>query len=93
MTFFLMLMQMLPGIVGLIKQVETIIPGQGQGPARLNVLLNTVNAAAASAPEVAAAIGNHDLNAAVATIANATVNTLNAAGVFPHAGQPAATQT
>ena len=76
-----MLMQILLSIVSLVKQAETTI-GPGHGPAKLNLVLNTVNAAAAAAPAVARAIEGHDLNGAVTSIVNATVNVLNSAGVL-----------
>lgn len=82
MNFFKLLMQLIPVIVQLVQQVETALPGKGQGAQKLNLVLNTVNAAAQAAPEVASAIQGHDLNAAVTGIVNATVSTLNAAGAL-----------
>ncbi len=82
MQFFLTLVQMIPAIVQLVQQVEVAIPQKGQGPAKLNLVVNTVAAAAAAAPQVAASIGAHDLNSAVANIVNATVATLNAANAL-----------
>lgn len=80
---FLMILQMIPAIIGIVKQVEAAIPGVGQGPTKLNLVLNTVNAAAQAIPEVKAAFNpNDDLNGTVTSIANAAVSTLNAAGVF-----------
>lgn len=76
------IMQMLPGILALIQQVENMIPGTGNGKKKLDVVLSTVNAAAQSVPEVATALQNHDLNATVTAVATASVTSLKAAGVF-----------
>lgn len=82
MGFFLVLIKMLPAIIEVIKKVEEVIPEKGKGPMKLDLILNTVNAAANASPEIAASVEGHDLNGALTSMVNATVNTLNAAGVF-----------
>lgn len=89
MSFFILLMQMIPSIIGIVKQVETAIPGAGHGPQKLDLVLNTVNTAAMASQPVATAIQGHDLNGAITGIVNATVATMNATGAFNKA--PAAT--
>lgn len=83
MKFFLMMLQMIPAIIALVRQIETVMPGKGLGPAKLDLVLNTVGAAAQGSSEVAAALEGKDMKAAVTGIVNTTVSTLNAAGVFP----------
>jgi hypothetical protein len=82
MDKLLAILKLIPTIVGLVQVAETMIPGKGQGPAKLNLVLNTVNAAAQTAPDVVNAISAKDMNAAVTAIATAAVVSLNAAGVF-----------
>lgn len=82
MKFFLMFMQMAPSIIGIVKQVEDLVPAKGKGKEKLDLVLNTVNTAAAGSAEVAAAVEGHDLQGAVTSLVNATVATANAAGVF-----------
>lgn len=88
MQKFLMLLQMIPAIIAIVKQVEQAIPGQGRGKEKLDVVLNTVNAAAAASPQVVSSIENKDMAGAVTGITNAVVATLNAAGALK---QPAET--
>ena len=87
MGFFLVLMEILPSLIGLVKQAETTI-GTGNGPAKLNLVLNTVNAAVSAVPVVAKTIEGHDLNGAVTSIVNATVNVLNSAGLLKTTAPP-----
>lgn len=82
MGFFLVLIKMLPAIIEVIKKVEEVIPDKGKGPMKLDLVLNTVNAAANASPEIAASIEGHDLDGALTSMVNATVSTLNNAGVF-----------
>lgn len=88
MNFFLMIVQMIPAIIRTVKEVETILPGQGKGAHKLNLVLNTVNAAAQASPAVVNAIGSHDLGAAVTSVINAAVATLNAAGAMSAPATP-----
>ena len=81
-TKFLTIVQMIPAIIGLVKQVETAIPGSGQGKHKLDVVLNTVNTAATAVPEIQQQFKEGELNGIVTSITNATVATLNTAGVF-----------
>lgn len=82
MKMFFFILQMIPSIIALVRQVETVMPGKGLGPVKLDLVLNTVNAAAQGSSEVAAALEGKDLNAIVTGVVNTTVSTLNAAGVF-----------
>ena len=82
MGAFLAILQMIPSIIGIVKHIETVIPGKGQGSAKLSLVLNTVNAAAQASPDVAKALAGHDLNATVSAIVSTTVATMNAAGLF-----------
>ena len=77
-----MFLQMAPALIGMVRQIETVLPGPKQGNAKLALVLNTVQTAAQGSTEVASAIEGRDLNAAVTGVVNATVATLNAAGVF-----------
>lgn len=82
MSFFLMLMQLIPSIIKIVREIEAAIPAKGKGAEKLDLVLNTVNAAAEGATDVAKAVGSRDLNGAVTKIVNATVSTMNATGAF-----------
>jgi len=82
-----MILQMLPTIIDLVRQVETLIPGPKQEAKKLNFVLTTVNAAAAAAPEAQAALAGHDLSALVTSVVNPTVSALNDVGVFKKSAQ------
>jgi len=82
MGFFLLLAQLTPAIIDLIKAIEKAIPGKGHGPAKLDLVLKTVDTAVAAAPETAQVVAGHNLKSAVTAIVNATVETLNGTGVF-----------
>lgn len=89
MKFFVMFLKMAPAIIGLVKQVEDIIPGAGQGKQKLDLVLKTVNTGVAASADVAAAVDGHDINAVVTSLVNGTVSTMKAAGVFVPAPVPA----
>jgi hypothetical protein len=82
MQYFFLILQLIPSIFALIRQVEIAIPQPGQGPAKLNMVLAGVQAAAADVPEIANVVKEHDWVAAITRITNAAVSALNAAGVF-----------
>ncbi len=82
MSFFLALLKMIPAIIEIIKKIEEAIPESGKGPAKLDLVLKTVDAAAKAAPEIAATVQGRDLNGAITSIVSAVVGTFNAAGVF-----------
>jgi hypothetical protein len=82
MGFFLLLAQLAPAIIELVKAIEKAIPGKGHGPAKLDLVLKTIDTATAATPETAKVIAGHNLKTAVVSIVNATVETLNATGVF-----------
>lgn len=82
MKFFLLLLQMIPAIIGIVRQIETAIPAKGKGAAKLDLVLKTVNTAAQASSETVAAIQGNDLNSAVTSIVNATVATMNNVGAF-----------
>lgn len=89
MGFFLMLLQMIPAIIGIVKQVENVIPGKGKGSAKLDMVLKTVDVAAKSSPQIITSVGNHDLKGAVTGIVNTVVETMNATGAFiPPTAEP-----
>lgn len=81
---FFAILKLAPAIIGMVHGVETALPGKGLGAHKLNLILDTVSAAAAAAPEIHDAISLGDLQAVTTTITNGTVATLNAAGVFSH---------
>jgi len=82
METFLNLLKLIPVIISVVLQVEAAIPGKGHGPKKLNLVLNTVQAAAQSTPDVQKTFSQGDLNKATTDIVNATVASLNEAGVF-----------
>lgn len=88
MKFFLLLLQIIPSIIAIVKQVELAIPGTGKGAQRLEVVLNTVHTAASAAPEVMEAIEGRNLDQAVTGMVNGVVKTLNAAGALKPQPQP-----
>ncbi len=74
-----MILQMIPAVIGIVKQVEDAIPGQGKGKQKLDLVLNTVNTAATASPAIVDALKGHDVPTTVTSIVNATVATMNAA--------------
>jgi hypothetical protein len=75
----LKILAMIPSIIGAVKQAEDTITGPGQGPHKLNLVLNTVNAAVAAVPEVQQDLASHDLNGTVTAIVAGAVSAINAA--------------
>lgn len=82
MQFFIMLMQLIPSIIKIVREIEAAIPGKGQGAAKLDLVLNTVNAAAEGSAEVANVIKGNDLIGRVTKIVNLAVSTFNMTGAF-----------
>lgn len=82
MDRFILALNMLPAILQLVRLVEVLIPGQGRGKEKLNVVLATVGAAADSAPAVVDAIDKKDLAGTITAVTNAAVSSLNAAGAL-----------
>lgn len=82
MSYFLLLLQIIPAIIALVKQVEVAIPGKSQGAAKLDLVLSTVNAALAAVPQIMATIGSHDLNGTITAIVAAVVASMNRTGGF-----------
>lgn len=81
MKLFALLLKLTPSIIQLIFAIETAI-GPGNGPIKLNLLLNSVNTAAEAIPEVAADIKSNDAQAAITKLVGTTVAVLNTSGVF-----------
>ena len=84
MERFLLILKLIPAIVALVQSAETLIPGKGHGKTKLDLVLNTVNTAAQLTPEVLHTLPEKDLEKTTTAIVNATVSTLNTAGVFDH---------
>lgn len=82
MKNFLLALRMIGPIISLVQQVEAEIPGKGQGKAKLDLILNTVSAAAATTADVADAVDQKDAAAIATGIVNATVLALNTAGII-----------
>lgn len=90
MDFLMMFLKMAPMIIAIIKEIDAVIPGSGNGPAKLDLLQSTVNTAVQSSPSAAAAaVQGHDLNGAVSNLASITVKALKQTGSSPTQGQPA----
>lgn len=79
---FLAILQMVPVIIAMVHKVEEVIPGQGQGAKKLDLVLGAVGAAADAVPTIHQEITKNDLLAATTGIVNTTVKVLNEAGVF-----------
>lgn len=77
------ILQMLPMIIDLIKQIEAAFPAPDQGPAKLQLLLDTLHGSmvigTAPFPTMA------DFDAAVSKIVGAWVNFFNSIGTFKKA--------
>ncbi len=83
MNTFLLVFNALPTIIQSVQAVETAIPMPQSGQQKLNLILG----AAATAWElghVVQQLPKSNTVAAVQTITNLTVSSLNAAGVFKH---------
>lgn len=78
----MLLMQLIPSIIQIVREIEKAIPQKGQGSAKLALVLDTVNVAAHASTETVKAIEGRDLNGAVTNIVGAVVSTLNAVGAF-----------
>lgn len=85
MDKFLAILKLIPTIIAMVHVAESVIPGASKGTQKLNLVLNTVGAAAQSVPDIAGALSAKDINAAATAIAGAAVSTLNEAGVFAKA--------
>ncbi|HEX4274128.1 MAG TPA: hypothetical protein VHZ74_02180 [Bryobacteraceae bacterium] len=83
MNTFLQLLNALPAIVQSVQTVETAIPMSQSGQHKLNIVLGAA-AAAWEAGQAAQQISKGDAVAAVQSITDLTVATLNAVGVFKH---------
>lgn len=86
LTYFAMIMQMMPSIFDLIVKIENMV-GPGQGPAKASLLSNTVSAVVKSDPVMVAASHNYDINSTVNGIATAVIMGLNDTGVFKHSAK------
>ncbi len=83
---------LLPTIIETVKAVETAFPQPGSGAQKLDLVLSTVQAAAATVPEVVAATGETKaavqakdvpaLTAGLTHVIGAVVSFFNAAGIF-----------
>ncbi len=82
MKFFLLLLQMIPAIIRMVKEIESVIPDGGLGATKLDLVLNTVETAAQESGEVAKSIEGYDLKGALKKIIDRTVRTFNDTGVF-----------
>jgi hypothetical protein len=83
MNTFLQIFNALPAIIQAVQAVETAIPLSQSGQHKLNLILGV----AGTAWEVGQAgqqLSKSNTLAAVQTITNLTVATLNAAGAFKH---------
>ena len=80
MTLFLAIIQLIPAIIQLVKQIEEVVPQSGQGAAKLNMVLDSVNSITSAIPELAQ--NAVPVQKAVTGIVGATVSMLNAVGVF-----------
>jgi hypothetical protein len=89
MQFFLLLLQIIPAIIRMVREIEAILPDSGTGPAKLDLVLNTVETAAMESREAAKAIEGHDLKSSLRKIVGATVATFNATGEFRSGPKPA----
>jgi hypothetical protein len=80
MQLFLMIVQLIPAIIKLVKQIEEEIPVPKQGAAKLNFVLDSVNSIVAESPDmVDQAVG---IQKAVGGIVGAAVTMFKATGVF-----------
>lgn len=88
MQFFILIMSLVPSIIKIVREIEAAIPQKGQGGAKLELVLDTINAAAEGSADVAKVIEGHDLNGAVTKIVNKTVKKMNETGAFKTATEP-----
>lgn len=88
MQKLLMWLQLVPAIIGIVREIEKAIPQRGKGAEKLNMVLDVVDVAVAAAPEVAGAIEAKDVRGTVTKIVNATVGVMNKTGAFPKDNPP-----
>jgi hypothetical protein len=84
MNTFLLLFNAFPAVLQSVQAVETAIPMSQSGQQKMNLILG-VAATAWEIGETGIQLTQSNPVAAIQTIANLTVATLNAVGVFKHA--------
>jgi hypothetical protein len=92
MNTFLLVFNALPTIIQSVQAVETAIPMPQSGQQKLNLILGAA-ATAWELGQVVQQLPKSNTVAAVQTITNLTVSSLNAAGVFKHATPAPTTST
>lgn len=80
MALFLSIIQLIPSIIRLVRQIEELVPQPAQGAAKLNFVLDSVNSIAVEIPELATS--TVPLQKAIAGIVAASVTMFNQMGVF-----------
>ena len=83
MNTFLQIFNSLPAIIQSVETLETAIPISQSGQQKLNLILGAADAAW-ELGQVGQHLSKSNTLAAIETITNLTVASLNAAGVFKH---------
>ena len=80
MDWFTLVLKSLPAILAIVAQVEGLVTGQGSGPKKKAIVVDTVKSVAP-----AAGVATEDIpkiGEAVGTVVDGMVETLNSNGVF-----------
>lgn len=80
---FFAYLQLALATIQAVRSVEVTNP-QTPGQVKADMVLTAVATAAASVPAIADTITSKDIAGTILNVSNATVATLNAAGVFKH---------